>query len=369
MRQLPRVMAAAALLLAAAPAAHAATGQGSAGRAQIVLPAGSFVQAWSEQSDNRRPFTGQLRLAGKPVVGAIVQVDGVRSDPTGTAGGFAGAVDSTLPQRHLVSVADVSDATVGGQKLTSEQRSALLAARGALNVAYVVSGLKVAKTPAGIAISGTVTQADRKPVPTVRIFSYRLTGRVTDAKGRPVAGAIVSARTQDRNYWTVSEPSDADGRYVSLFTASDESTRDPVPFAIRVAVGDRLYGYLPDEEVYFKRIQSAVMDVRLPPSGFATALPAPVTQRGAVYQGVIVGTSRDGRPVRPLKVSWPDARGRFTIVLPAALAGSTVTIFEALRPVFSHSPAVPGGTFDLSSWPAALDPAWPDGMLRIRLPG
>lgn len=368
MRYLLLVGVAAVLLLGTAPATPAAAGNVATGQAEIVLPTQSFVEAWSAQSENRRPFTGLLRLAGRPVVGAIVQVDGVRSGPTSPAGEFVGAVDSTLPQRHLVSVADVSAATVDGQPLTSGQRSALVAARGALNVAYSISGLKVARTPAGIRISGTVAQADQRPVPAVRIFSYRLTGRVTDANGRPVAGAIVSARTEDRGYWTVSEPTDADGRYVSLFTASDESSRDPVPFAIRIAVGDRLFGYLPDEEVYFKRLQSAVLDVRLPPPGFATALPAPVTQRGAVYQGIVVAASRDGRPVRPLQVSWPDARGRFAILLPAALAGSTVTLFEALRPVFSHFPAVPGGAFDLASWPAALDPTWPDAVARIALP-
>jgi hypothetical protein len=364
-RRAAPAVAAAALLLAAAQAALGAAGPG----AVLVLPAGSYVQSWSAQSDNRRPVAGQLRLAGKPVAGAVVRVDGVRSAPTGPDGGFAGAVDSTTPQRHLVSVADVSGATVAGQKLTSEQASALLGAKGAFDVSYRVSGLKVAKTSAGIAISGTVAQADKQPVPTVRIYSYRLTGRITDSNGRPVKGAIVSTRTEDRDYWTVSEPSDAQGRYVSLFTASDESTRDPVPFAVRVAVGDIVYGFLPDETVYFKRTQSAIMNLRLPPPGFATPLPASVTQRGAVYQGVLGGTSRHGRPVRPVSVTGPDAKGRFTIVLPAALAGSTVTLFEALHPVFSHVPAVPGGAYDLSGWPAALDPGWPDGVATVRLPG
>lgn len=368
MRRSSSVVAAAALLLFASVAFGAAGGRSAAGQARLILPAGSFVQAWSAESDNRRPFTGQLQLAGRPVAGAVIEVDGVRSDPTGPTGEFSAAVDSTLPQRHLVSVSDVANATIGGQKLTAEQRTALLKVHGVLDVAYPIGHLKVTKTSAGLAISGTVVQADRQPAPTVRIFSYRLTGRVTDAHGRPVAGAVVSTRTEDRDYWTVSEPSDADGRYVSLFTASDESTRDPVPFAVRVAVGDRLYGYLPDEEVYFKRLQSAVMDLRLPPPGFASALPAPVTQHGAVYQGTIVGTSRDGRTLRPVKVSWPDARGRFTIVVPAALAGTTVTLFEAQRPFFSHFPATPGNAFDLASWPAALDPTWPDGVVRVSLP-
>ena len=223
------------------------------------------------------------------------------------------------------------------------------------------------RTAAGIAISGRVVRSDGVPAPTVRIFSYRLSGRITDASGEPVVGAIVSTRTQDRDYWTVSEPTDADGRYVSLFTASDEADSDPVPFSVRVAVGNNLYEFLPDENVYFRRLQSAVMNLRLPPPGFAMALPVPESHPGAVFQGV-VAPAEAGRPVRPVRATWPDAQGRFQLVLPASLSGSTVSLFEAQRPVFSSFRATAGGPIDLGSWPAALDATWPDGVVSLRLP-
>jgi hypothetical protein len=346
----------------------AAAGRTAAAPAVLELAAASHVAAWTPESDNRRGVPGRLLLGGRPVSGATLLIDGVPTGPTGAGGRFSGAVDATVPGRHLVTVSDVARATVAGTTLSAASRADLLRLHGAVDVAYAIAGLQVRRTPGGIAVSGRVVRSDGVPAPAVRIFSYRLSGRIIDASGKPVAGAIVSTRTQDRDYWTVSEPTDADGRYVSLFTASDDRDSNPVPFSIRVAVGDHLYEFLPDENVYFRRLQSAVMNLRLPPAGFAMALPLTQSHKGAVFQGVLLGASRDGRAVVPVRATWPDARGRFELVLPASLSGATVSLFEAQRPVFSSFRAVAGGPIDLAAWPAAVDPTWADGVVRLRLP-
>jgi hypothetical protein len=346
---------------------RAAAGR-SAAPALLELAAASHVAAWTAESDNRRGVPGRLLLGGRPVSGAMLLIDGVPTGPTGADGRFSGAVDATVPGRHLVTVSDVTRATVAGTALSAASRADLLKLHGAVDVAYAIAGLQVRRTPGGIAVSGRVVRSDGVPAPGVRIFSFRLSGRIIDASGKPVAGAVVSTRTQDRDYWTVSEPTDADGRYVSLFTASDDVDSNPVPFSIRVAVGDRLYEFLPDENVYFRRLQSAVMNLRLPPAGFAMALPLTRSHEGAVFQGVLVGASRAGRAVVPVKATWPDARGRFELVLPASLSGATISLFEAQRPIFSSFRAVAGGPIDLAAWPAAVDPTWPDGVVSLRLP-
>ena len=63
--------------------------------------------------------------------------------------------------------------------------------------------------------------------------------------------------------------------YSSLFTASSEYYENPVPFTVRVSKGDLVYEFLSQEFVYFKRLASARLDIRLPPRGFAMALPRP----------------------------------------------------------------------------------------------
>ena len=54
-------------------------------------------------------------------------------------------------------------------------------------------------------------------------------------------GAYVVSRTNDRDYWTFSEPTNAAGQYVSFFPASDLTEADPVEFSVQVADGRTSY--------------------------------------------------------------------------------------------------------------------------------
>ena len=67
-------------------------------------------------------------------------------------------------------------------------------------------------------------------------------------------GATVVTRTTDRDFWTFSLPTDANGRYVSFFSASDEQGSDPVQLNVQVAVGQRSYS-AGLANVDFKRLQ------------------------------------------------------------------------------------------------------------------
>jgi hypothetical protein len=190
---------------------------------------------------------------------------------------------------------------------------------------------------------------------------------VTDANGKPVAGARVSTRTLGRDYWTLSIPTDAQGRYSSLFTASDASGDSPVPFTVRVARGNLVYQFLSQEVVEFQRLRSARMDIRLPPRGYPMLLPLPSSYPGAIYEGIVVGVAQGAVPVRPVSVTWPDANGRFRMVLPASLAGRTLSLWEGKLDLFSHAPAQPGGTIDLRDWPRTLTPETPRDLARVTL--
>jgi hypothetical protein len=180
-------------------------------------------------------------------------------------------------------------------------------------------------------------------------------------------GARVSTRTVDRDYWTVSAATKADGSFESLFTASGAQGGNPVPMTVRVAVGDLLYSYLPREFVAFQRLQSASVEIRLPPRGYPMALPVPRSYPGAIYEGVVVGASVGGAVVRPVRVTWPDASGRFTLVLPRRFAGRTVSLWEDKLQLFSRVVPRAGGSVDLRDWPAQLPPDAPRDVARARL--
>jgi hypothetical protein len=290
--------------------------------------------------------------------------------PTDANGHFVYLLDGTLLQRHVVTVTDASHATAGGQPLTDAERSELLAARGAITVAYTVQDLKVTRDAGGRpVVSGRLVVGRGVTPPRVGLLTYQLSGRVTDSHGNPVAGAQVSTRTLDRDYWTVSTVTDSQGRYTSLFTASAESPGNPVPFSVRVSKGDLVYQFLPQEFVLFQRLQSAKLDIRLPPQGYAMALPQPVSYPGAIFTGVVVGVAQGDQAVRPVKVTWLDPTGHFTMTLPRSLAGRTVGLWEGKLNLFSKVYAEPGASIDLTNWPVTLPSDVPRDLEQIQLKG
>jgi hypothetical protein len=354
----------------------AATAVGSAlagGTAQtvqaIVAPPVYSLQPWTATTDNLVPAQGTVVLNGAPISGAYVRVDSYAiPKPTDAQGHFTYLLDHTLLGRHVVTVTDASNAKAGGRPLTDAERTELLASHAAITVAYTLKGLKVSRDSAGRPVlTGRLLDARGAPPPPVGLFTYQLTGTVTDSKGNPVAGAQVSTRTQDRDYWTVSTVTDAKGFYTSLFTASAESPGNPVPFTVRVSKGDDVYQFLPEEVVNFQRLQSARLDIRLPPSGYAMAIPRPVSYPGAVYTGVLPGVTDGEQVVRPVSATWLDHSGGFKMVLPARLAGKTVSLWEAKLNLFAQAEATPGGPIDLASWPTALPSDAPRQLLQIKL--
>src|SRR5439155_16960468 len=166
-----------------------------------------------------------------------------------------------------------------------------------------------------VKVTGRAVRTDGASAPGVVQLSYRLQGTITDAGGKPVQGATVVTRTTDRDFWTFSLPTDANGHYVSFFSSSDEQENDPVPLNVQVAYGRTSYGS-GQANANFKRLSSATMDIKLPSSGASIPVPTSTAEAGAFYRGLLVGVAGPKGVVKPLSATWPDAQGRFTLVLP-----------------------------------------------------
>jgi alcohol dehydrogenase (cytochrome c) len=349
-----------------APASVAASR--ASGKGHLATGATIPIQEWSASSQNSQVVSGTVLLRGKPVSGVGLQVGDYVLQARTTAGGqFNYRADSTLPERHVATVTNVSLAKVAGKPLSDADKSALLGTRGGFSVGYKVTGLHTSRGSGGnVVLTGRAVFASGKPVPPVALYTYQLSGTVTDAAGNPVVGAIVVTRTTDRDFWTFSKPTDSAGHYTSFFSASDEAGNNPVPLSVQVASGPNSFSAGATATVKFSEVQSAKLDIHLPGSPTAVmALPTPSSYTGAIYEGLIMGVSTVNGIVKPLSASWPDKNGRFRITLPASVRGKRLAIWEDLDQVFSRFPATPGGRFDMSSYPARVLDRFPQGMATI----
>src|SRR5205085_8016111 len=154
--------------------------------------------------------------------------------------------------------------------------------------------------------------------PAARLLTYQLSGTITDASGKPVQGAVVITRTQDRDFWTHSSATDANGHYTSFFAASDETDADPISLAVGVALGSVSYGGNVGTNVNFARLKSATMNIQLG-NGTQYTVQQPTSYAGAVYSGLVVGVTVGGKVVKPLAETWPSANGSFSMTLPASV--------------------------------------------------
>jgi PQQ-dependent dehydrogenase (methanol/ethanol family) len=351
----------------ARPEAPAAAARG----ARLTTGGPIAVRAWLPSGSNTVAATGRLLVGGRPVSGARIAVDRyVLPRATRADGRFTATVDATLARRHPVRVVDVSRARVAGRALTAAERAAVRSATGGFVVAYRYEALKARRAANGtLVVTGRIETRGGFTPAGVSLYTYRLSGRILGADGRPVAGATVVTRTVDRDFWTFSSPSDANGNYTSFFAASDESQDDPVPLSVQVALGPVSYSSGLTATVKFKRLRSARMDIQLPARvGGVLPLPSSSSYAGAVYQGLLVGASSGGRVVKPVAAQWPDAKGNFRLVLPASLRGKSVQLWQSSFQAFATFPARPGGAVDLKTWPKGLSPRVATGTANVRLP-
>jgi alcohol dehydrogenase (cytochrome c) len=356
-----------------APPAVSSPGHGSSA-AQVTAPGGLFVQTWNPNSSNTRMVVGHVSLAGKPVAGAIVNIGGWAAAPTDQTGAFEYPVDITEPGRHVVTVADVGGARIEGKRLSSAQAGELLGRGTGISVGYTLNDLKAHVQAGGdVVVTGRLSYSDSSDAPpSVLLYSYELKGRITDANGNPVEGAVLTTRTNDRKYWTQSRPTGANGDYASFLVAADEEGDDPVPMEVGIAVGNTPYAEPAADEINFAKLQSATLDVQLPATAGGALLKStlnPQTIAGAIYQGLVVGVVRaKGGVIQPVSATWPDGNGRFTLVLPSSARGLTVTFWEAQRQFFSAVTAAPGGPVDPTIYPKSLPSDAPQGLATLKLP-
>jgi alcohol dehydrogenase (cytochrome c) len=335
----------------------------SAGTARIVTSAPVVVQPWQPNTSNVAAVTGRVLWNGAPVVGADVMVDAYQvPQATNKTGSFSYDLDDTVAGRHVVRVSGLAHATVNGKRLTAAEQRSITAASGGFSSAFAISGLhaKVQKN-GSVLISGKVADASHAGPPGVHLLTYQLTGTITNSFNQPVKGAYLVTRTLDRDFWTRSDPSNGRGEYFSFFPASDETNANPVIMSVGVAFQKTSYGGVLGTNVPFVRLHSSVLNVQLG-NGPVYKISTPTPYAAAIYSGLTVGVTFNGRVIIPLSARWPDAKGNFSLVLPSYVRGKTLNFFESQAQFVSRFVASPGASVDLKGWPTTLAATAPAGL-------
>jgi len=342
--------------------------------ARIVTPGAVLVKAWDPNTSNTEDVQGRVTLVGKPVAGAKVSIDGWVAPATDESGTFTYPADDTVPGRHAVKVVSVAGATIGGRPLTPAEQSQVLAARSGISVGYSIDDVSTRSGPEGtIVLTGRISYAKGEAPRPVQLYSYELTGTVTDASGSPVKGAIVTTRTFDHKFWTFSEPTGATGRYTSFLVAADQAGDNPVPMTVAVSVGQNAYTEPIVDSVNFAQLQSSRLDIQLPSAPGATLAKTSLNPQaipGAIFRGLLLGVvGGRGRVIKPLSAKWPDASGRFELVLPHSAHGVVAKFWESQRQFFATSAAKPSGSIDPAVYPRSLAQDVPQALGTVTLPG
>ena len=109
-------------------------------------------------------------------------------------------------------------------------------------------------------------------------------------------------RTEDRNYWTRSDPTNAHGYYTSFFPASHQTDDNPVSIAVGVALGNVSYGGTLGVNMNFARLRSSVMNVQLGAGSLFTVSP-PTAYSSVVLDRLTIAVRAGGKVIRPLSAN------------------------------------------------------------------
>ena len=182
---------------------------GAGPAARIVTPGAVQIQPWDPNTSNTQDVQGRVTLAGKPVAGVAVRIDGWvapahrqgrRRSPTRPTTRCPGGTSSPSRARR--------DATVDGQASTRGRAEPGHRRRRAGSASATRSPTCPTRPgPEGtIVLSGRVTYGKGLAPRPVQLYSYELTRHGHRREREPGKGAIVTTRTGDHKFWTFSAP-------------------------------------------------------------------------------------------------------------------------------------------------------------------
>jgi hypothetical protein len=140
---------------------------------------------------------------------------------------------------------------------------------------------------------------------------------------------------------------------------------------VGVAVGATAYAEPAADQIPFPHLSSATLNLQLP-GGSTTLVKSsinPQAMAGAIYTGLVVGIAGQHGVIRPLRATWPDKDGNFSLLLPGSARGQTVNFWESYRQFFSTAGEKPGAAVAPAVYPKSIPSDAPQNVSTVKLPG
>jgi hypothetical protein len=274
------------------------------------------IMNWKIDNSHVEAVTGKMTVNKIPVAGAKIQISNKRTIETDKNGEFSFTVNRNVLGNNTIHVINVDNAKVMGKSLDKKTKGSLLALKKNLAVYYPIKIDQVTTNSKDRQLMDVYAHTilnEGEEYPSFTPDKYKIGGTIKDANGNPVAGATINLRRDGVEGFSMSKPSDQNGKFEMYYLPEDDEDH-----YFYVHYKDINYT-LPPKKVYqFPADISVNIDVTLPKDGsiIMDTPPTLVTETapGALYKGTLIGVNVD-KSVN-YTITIPNKNGEFVLTLP-----------------------------------------------------
>jgi hypothetical protein len=297
---------------------------------QLIIEQSTFsLKQWKSDGSHRSSVGGTLKQGNRPVANAVLHAGNSKRDiETGDDGSFQILLDQSLLGETNVHVISLDHATINGKPIPQDQADKGKAVSSALNVYYpieIISTTISAQDPDKTEIKGRLIADKTASVAFFQEDKFKIAGKVKDADGKSVQGAIVWIDRDSGEGFAKSTPTDENGSFSMYYLPEEDEDTN-----LTVAYNSVRYTLPANKVFHFPGDTSLNIEITLPREGTIIEDKPPTlvshTAPGALYVGMMVGL--DVEKDVNYTVTIPDAKGNFSMTVPTKVWEGNPTFFE-----------------------------------------
>jgi hypothetical protein len=323
--------------------------------AALKLAENNFAASgWKADNSHHKTVIGTLTVNGKAVVKAMLQISDKRKMETNEKGEFTLMVDTNMIEKAIIRVISLDEATIDGEKVDGKTKEELLTQKETLTVYHPISVDKVETNIENSSLVNVYVKAETgkdDQFPKFGVEKFSIAGSIKDSSGNAVEGATVNIRRDGVEGFSMSNPSDKEGKFALYYIPEDDENHI---FYVHLPSKDVTYTLPQGKTFLFPGDHGVNIDITLPKEGTIIDDKPPTlvttTAPGALFKGILIGVNVDENVA--YSVSVPKRDGTFMVTLPKTEWEKSPTFFETLYRGFHLEEIKPGDVLLSDNIPA-----------------